>query len=83
MRPESGAQDNFSPAKQKPRKTWRYDSSLSPEMTWDESEARGAVEQLINEIINSDNLDKARRAAEELKRVPKPFLNWTGPLFVT
>ena len=78
LRPESGAQDVFPPAKRKPRKTYRYDSSLSPELAWDEAEMRGEGEQLINEIIDSDNLDKAREAAEKLKRLSQPFLNWAG-----
>ena len=78
LRPESGAQDVFPPAKRKPRKTYRYDSSLSPELVWDEAKVRSEGEQLINEIIDSDNIDKAREAAEKLKRLSQPFLNWAG-----
>ena len=78
LRPESGAQDVFPSAKRKPRKTYRYDSSLSPELAWDEAEMRGEGERLINEIIDSDNIDKAREAAEKLKRLSQPFLNWAG-----
>ena len=78
MRPESGAQDVFPPARRKPRKTYRYDSSLSPELAWDEAEARGEGERLIDEIINSGDLDKARAAAEKLKTLSQPFLNWSG-----
>ena len=78
LRPEGGAQDVFPPAKRKPRKAYRYDSSLSPELAWDEAEARAQGEQLIDEIINSGNLDQARTAAEKLKRLSQPFLNWAG-----
>ena len=78
LRPESGAQDMFPPAKRKPHKTYRYDSSLSPELTWDEAETRGEGERLINEIINSDDLPTAKAAAQKLKRLSQPFLNWAG-----
>ena len=78
LRPESGAQDVFPPAKRKPPKTWRYDSSLSPELAWDEAEARSKGEQLIREIVASDNLEQAKQAAEKLKSLSQHFLNWAG-----
>ena len=78
LRPESGAQDVFPPAKRKPPTTYRYDSSLSPELTWDEAEARSQGEELIDEIINSDDLTRVKTAAEKLKRLSQPFLNWAG-----
>lgn len=78
LRPESGAQDVFPPAKKKLPKTWRYDSSLAPELAWDESEARGEGERLIQEIISSDNLNQAQQAAEKLKNLSRHFLNWSG-----
>ena len=78
LRPESGAQDVFPPAKKKPHTTYRYDSSLSPELAWDEAEARSEGEELIDEIINSDDLTRAKTAAEKLKRLSQPFLNWAG-----
>ena len=78
LRPESGAQDVFPPAKRKPPKTWRYDSSLSPELAWDEAEARSKGEQLIREIVASDNLEQAKQAAGKLKNLSSHFLNWAG-----
>ncbi len=78
LRPESGAQDVFPATKGKPPKNYRYDSSLSPELAWDEAETRGEGERLIDEIISSDNLGQAQHAAEELKNLSKPFLNWAG-----
>ncbi len=45
LRPESGAQDVFPPAKRKPPKTCRYDSSLAPELAWDEAEVRGEAQK--------------------------------------
>lgn len=78
LRPEGGAQDVFPTAKRKPPKEYRYDSSLDPEFAWDEAEIRGKGEQLIDQIINSNNLEKAREAAEQLKSLSRPFLNWTG-----
>ena len=78
LRPESGAQDVFPPAKRKPPRTWRYDSSLAPELAWDEAAARSEGERLIREILDSDTLPQARQAAERLKRLSAPFLNWSG-----
>ena len=78
LRPESGAQGVFPPDKRKPHTTYRYDSSLSPELAWDEAEARSEGEQLIDEIINSGELDGARAAAEKLKAMSQAFLNWAG-----
>ncbi len=78
LRPEGGTQDVFPQAKRKARKVYRYDSSLAPELVWDEGEVRGEAEGLIARIIDSKNLDAARRAAEELKNLSKPFLNWAG-----
>ena len=78
LRPESGAQDVFPPAKRKPPRTWRYDSSLAPELAWDEAAARSEGERLIREILDSDTLPQARQAAEKLERLSTPFLNWSG-----
>ena len=78
LRPESGAQEVFPPAKKKPPKTYRYDSSLSPELAWDEAEARSEGERLIDAILNSDNLAAAQKAARELHNLSRPFLNWAG-----
>ena len=78
LRPEGGAQDVFPTAKRKPPKEYRYDSSLDPELAWDEAETREKGEQLIDQIINSDSLETAREAGEKLKRLSEPFLNWAG-----
>ncbi len=78
LRPEGGAQDVFPPDKKKPPKTLRYDSSLSPELAWDEAWARSEGERLIREILDSDDLNQARQAAEKLKALSAPFLNWAG-----
>ena len=78
LRPEGGAQDVFPPARKKPPKTYRYDSSLSPELAWDEAEVRSKGERLIGAILNSDNLEATQKAARELQNLSKPFLNWAG-----
>ena len=78
LRPESGAQDVFPESKKKPPKQYRYDSSLAPELAWDESEERGKGEKLIAEILSADTLEQARSAAQQLKSLGKPFLNWAG-----
>src|SRR5437762_14244447 len=49
MRPEIGTQAQFK--KKKPPQTYRYDSSLSPELDWDgQNPARETGEALIKQI---------------------------------
>jgi adenine-specific DNA-methyltransferase len=77
MRPDVGTSGQFK--KHKPPKTYRYDSSLSPALDWDgQNAAREQGEALIREILEADNLDKAKEAAEKLKALSRPFLNWAG-----
>jgi hypothetical protein len=55
------------------------DSSLSPELNWDgQNHAREAGEALIREIVEAKSLEDARHAAERLKAMSRPFLNWAG-----
>ena len=77
LRPEVGTQPQFK--KRKPPVTYRYDSSLSPELNWDgQNHAREAGEALIREILEANSLEGARQAAERLKAMSGPFLNWAG-----
>lgn len=78
LRPEGGSQDIFPSSKTKGPKSYRYDSSLAPELAWDEAQARSEGERLISEILDSDSLDQARRAAEKLKNMSRSFLDWAG-----
>ena len=45
QRPDVGVQDQFTA--KKPAKTYRYDSSLDPALSWDESRERARVEWLL------------------------------------
>ncbi|CUQ68285.1 site-specific DNA-methyltransferase [Candidatus Nitrospira inopinata] len=77
MRPEVGTQAQFK--KQKPPKTYRYDSSLSPALDWDgKNPAREQGEALIRQILEAQTLEEAKAAASKLKSLSKPFLNWAG-----
>ncbi|MDB5736591.1 MAG: type restriction-modification system StyLTI enzyme mod [Sphingomonas bacterium] len=51
QRPDVGVEAQF-PNKKQPR-TYRYDSSLSPELSWDENAERDLGEWLINLIAES------------------------------
>lgn len=76
-RPDVGTQPQFK--KRAPPKKWRYDSSLSPSLDWDaQNAAREQGEALIQEILEAKSLDKAKAAADKLKAISKPFLNWAG-----
>jgi adenine-specific DNA-methyltransferase len=76
LRPEVGTQPQFR-EKKRPQ-TYRYDSSLSPALDWDEQNPmREAGEALIRRILDAKSLDEARDAAVELARLSRPFLNWS------
>src|SRR2546428_403370 len=77
MRPDVGTQAQFK--KRKPPVTYCYDSSLSPALDWDgQNPAREQGEAAIQEIISAKSLEEAKRAADKLKALSKPFLNWAG-----
>ncbi|HAD81638.1 MAG: DNA methylase [Candidatus Edwardsbacteria bacterium RIFOXYD12_FULL_50_11] len=77
LRPDAGTQAQFK--KKKPPKVYKYDSSLAPELVWDgQNPAREQGEALITQILESDDLKKAKQAAQELKTLSQPFLNWAG-----
>ncbi len=76
LRPDAGVQAQF--RKKKPPKTYRYDSSLSPALEWDEQPAREKGEELLARILDAGSLDEAKAAAEQLKAMSRPFLNWAG-----
>ena len=76
LRPDIGLQAQFK--KQKPPKAYRYDSSLDPAMSWDESPARERAESLIKQIQKAKTVEAAKSAADALARMSGPFLNWSG-----
>ncbi len=100
LRPDVGTQAQFK--KKQPPATYRYDSSLSPELDWDgQNGARELGEWLLARIEDAAKLPSPQRferpaefrgvdgavllrveglvdAVEQLKRLSKPFLNWTG-----
>ena len=55
-----------------------YDSSQPPSMEWDTNPAREKAEALIQQIRDAATLDEAKAAAEKLKAMSGPFLNWAG-----
>ncbi|MEJ0036602.1 MAG: site-specific DNA-methyltransferase [Gammaproteobacteria bacterium] len=68
IRPEAGAQSRFKKAK--PKRTYRYDSSLAPELQWDgQSSAREAGEQQLAEI--EEQLAQLARQREALAALAK------------
>ncbi|HEV2856598.1 MAG TPA: site-specific DNA-methyltransferase [Thermoanaerobaculia bacterium] len=77
LRPEIGTQPQFK--KKKPPQTYRYDSSLSPALEWDGGNAaRERGEALIRQILEAPDLETAQKAAAELVRLSRPFLQWAG-----
>lgn len=52
---------------------------MAPELAWDgQNDAREAGEALIRQILEAKTLENAEAAAERLKAMSAPFLNWAG-----
>ncbi|MBI5017133.1 MAG: site-specific DNA-methyltransferase [Deltaproteobacteria bacterium] len=76
-RPEIGTQAHFKKARAPA--TYRFDSSLAPELNWDgQNPAREEAEALLRAIEEAGSLEEARAAAAKLKALSRPFLNWSG-----
>jgi adenine-specific DNA-methyltransferase len=76
MRPDVGTQAQFKKRKEPVR--YAYDHPI-PLLQWDgDNPAREQGEALIREILEAGSLDSAKAAAEKLKRMSQPFLEWTG-----
>src|SRR5690606_587995 len=55
---------------------WAYDPHLDPALNFDPQRAR--IEQLIDDALESGDVERMRQALEELKRTQSPYLNWAG-----
>lgn len=62
-RPDVGVQEQFNA--RKPPKQYRYDSSLAPELCWDESAERNFAEWLINLVTEAAEQGEASVFAQE------------------
>ena len=62
QRPDIGVEAQFS--HRKPPKTFRYDSSLAPELSWDEGSERAFAEWLLNVITEAAEKGEASVFAE-------------------
>jgi adenine-specific DNA-methyltransferase len=76
LRPDVGLQAQFKV--KKPARAYRYDPSLDPALSWDVNADRERGEALIARIENAPDVETARTAAGELRRMSRPFLNWAG-----
>lgn len=62
-RPDVGVQEQFNA--RKPPKQYRYDSSLAPELCWDENAERDFAEWLLNLVAEAAEKGEARVFTEE------------------
>jgi adenine-specific DNA-methyltransferase len=76
MRPEVGTQAQFK--KRKAPKTYRYDSSLDPALSWDDSPSRSLGEWLLGLIVEASKLPAPHRFSE-----PKRFLGTGNEVLMT
>lgn len=75
-RPEVGTQAQFK--KRKAPKTYRYDSSLDPALSWDDSPTRSLGEWLLGLIVESSKLPAPHRFPE-----PKRFIGTGNEVLTT
>src|SRR4051794_38064200 len=66
LRPDVGTQAQF--RKKKPPKSYRYDSSLSPALDWDDQGARALGEWLLAQIEEASRLEPPHRFKEPRSR---------------
>ncbi len=76
MRPEVGTQAQFK--KRKAPKTYRYDSSLDPALSWDDSSSRSLGEWLLGLIVEASKLPAPHRFPE-----PKRFVGTGNEVLMT
>jgi adenine-specific DNA-methyltransferase len=76
LRPDVGLQPQFK--QKKPPKTYRYDASLDPALSWDVNADRERAEALIAKVENAKDIAEAKLVAAELRQMSRPFLNWAG-----
>jgi adenine-specific DNA-methyltransferase len=76
MRPEVGTQAQFK--KRKAPKTYRYDSSLDPALSWDDGSSRAIGEWLLGLIVEASKLPAPHRFS-----VPKQFLGAGNAVLMT
>lgn len=76
MRPEVGTQAQFK--KRKAPKTYRYDSSLDPALSWDDGGSRTIGEWLLGLIVEASKLPNPHRFPE-----PKRFLGAGNAVLMT
>jgi len=56
--------------------TWSHDPHLDPALNFDS--ARAGIETLIDDALASGDPERMKQALEELKRLQRPYLSWTG-----
>ncbi|MBF2755027.1 MAG: hypothetical protein ISN29_07185 [Gammaproteobacteria bacterium AqS3] len=57
---------------------YHYDPHIDPELAWDDGALRRKVDALVEEIRNSDSLEKVQKAVQELPGLYDSYLNWAG-----
>jgi adenine-specific DNA-methyltransferase len=76
LRPDIGLQPQFK--QKKAPKTYRYDPSLDPVLSWDINADRERAEALIAKIEKAKDIAEAKLVAAELRQMSRPFVNWAG-----
>ncbi len=66
QRPDAGIEAQFS--HHKPPKSYRYDSSLAPELSWDENADRSFAEWLINLAVEAASKGKDTLSGQNIGR---------------
>lgn len=62
----------------RPRRQYAYDPHLDPQLMFDAQSVRQTAEQLLQEIMHTEDLQVAKRNAQKLLKMQQPWLQWAG-----
>lgn len=77
--PSAGMMADYEPAAPAvPKKTYAYDPHLDPQLMFDPQGVRQSAEELIADILSTEDLAEAKAKAQQLRRMQEPWLQWAG-----
>jgi len=79
QRPDVGLQQEFRATK--PSKTYRFDSSLDPALSWDENRDRKLAEWLLGPIVRASEEGQSPLAILALRTRSRVESTWRTPLY--
>jgi len=60
------------------RTKYQHDPHIDPQLTFDASKTRFAVEKIIDNGLQAETLEEVKDALKKLKKLQSPYLSWAG-----